>query len=216
MTPALGALETAPRRVGSCRHTPDGCHGFGVQTRSMALVPDTRTLSAIQNQNTGGTSTWLEAIARACPNIRFGFRIQYRSGRGSFSKSSFVLIVCFSLVGPPTEESPHRVRLGCRENRKRHLSQRRCQLILSVSCKTSEVLSTLAFISLHTVRMLCSPAAFRLRNQQQQSSNVGAFKPWEVDAQERSLRARRLLLQAALWASSMAERDIILEASKAA
>ena len=34
-------------------------------------------------------------------------------------------------------------------------------------------------------------------------------KPWEVDAQERSRRARSLLVQRALWAPSMAERDII-------
>ena len=33
-------------------------------------------------------------------------------------------------------------------------------------------------------------------------------KTWEVDAQERSRRARSLLIQAALWAPSMAERDI--------
>ena len=35
-------------------------------------------------------------------------------------------------------------------------------------------LPTLAFISPHTLRILCSPAAFRLRNQEQQSSSVGA------------------------------------------
>ena len=39
-----------------------------------------------------------------------------------------------------------------------------------------------------------------------------AAKPWEVDAQERSRRAKRLLVQAALWAPSMAERDIIPKA----
>ena len=37
-----------------------------------------------------------------------------------------------------------------------------------------------------------------------------AAKPWEVDAQERSRRARRLLVQAPLWAPSMSERDIFL------
>ena len=37
-----------------------------------------------------------------------------------------------------------------------------------------------------------------------------AANQWEVDAQERS-RARRLLVQAALWAPTMVERDIILE-----
>ena len=37
-------------------------------------------------------------------------------------------------------------------------------------------------------------------------------KPWEVDAQERSRRARRLLVQVPLWAPSTAERDTILEA----
>ena len=37
-------------------------------------------------------------------------------------------------------------------------------------------------------------------------------KPREVDAQERSRRARSLLIQAALRAPSMVERDIILEA----
>ena len=37
-------------------------------------------------------------------------------------------------------------------------------------------------------------------------------KSGEVDAQERGRRATRLLVQAALWAPSMAERDMILEA----
>ena len=37
-------------------------------------------------------------------------------------------------------------------------------------------------------------------------------RPWEEDAQERSRRARSLPIQAALWAPSMAERDIIIEA----
>ena len=37
-------------------------------------------------------------------------------------------------------------------------------------------------------------------------------KPWEVDAQERSRRARRLLVQAAFWAPSMTEREELLEA----
>ena len=37
-------------------------------------------------------------------------------------------------------------------------------------------------------------------------------KPWEVDAQDWSRRARSLLVQAALWAPSMADRDTILEA----
>ena len=73
-------------------------------------------------------------------------------------------------------------------------------------------LSPLTFISLHTVRILCSPAAFRLRNQQQQSSIVVASQPWEVDAQERSRRARRFAVQAALVGTSMAERDIVLQA----
>ena len=38
-----------------------------------------------------------------------------------------------------------------------------------------------------------------------------AAKPREVNAQERSRRARRLLVQAPLWAPSMSERDIFLE-----
>ena len=38
------------------------------------------------------------------------------------------------------------------------------------------------------------------------------LKPWEVNAQERSRFARSLLIQAALWAPSMTERDILLEA----
>ena len=37
-------------------------------------------------------------------------------------------------------------------------------------------------------------------------------KPWEVDAQERSRRARSPFIQAALWAPSMTERDILLAA----
>ena len=36
-------------------------------------------------------------------------------------------------------------------------------------------------------------------------------KPWQVDAQERSHRAKSLLVSAALWAPSTAERDIILD-----
>ena len=58
-----------------------------------------------------------------------------------------------------------------------------------------------AFISPHAVWNLCSPAAFWLRKQQQQQSpSVGASQTLEVDVQERSRRARRLLAQAALWA----------------
>ena len=39
-----------------------------------------------------------------------------------------------------------------------------------------------------------------------------AAKPWEIGVPERSRRAISLLVQAALWAPTMAERDIILEA----
>ena len=56
------------------------------------------------------------------------------------------------------------------------------------------------------------PAAFWLRNQQQQLSHVGTSKPWKVDTRERRRRARALLIQAALWSPSMNERDINPEA----
>ena len=57
----------------------------------------------------------------------------------------------------------------------------------------------------HFASYLCPPAAFWLWNKQQRSSNVGASQMMG-DAQERSRRARRLLVQAALWAPSTAER----------
>ena len=71
-------------------------------------------------------------------------------------------------------------------------------------------LFTLACVSTHAMQTLCSPAAFRFRNQQQQSFSVGASHGRSRRA--RSKRARSLFIQAALLAPSMAERDIILEA----
>ena len=40
----------------------------------------------------------------------------------------------------------------------------------------------------------------------------GPPRPWEVDARTRRRRVRALLIQAALWAPSMNEKDAILEA----
>ena len=76
-----------------------------------------------------GPSTWLEAAARVCPNLRFGFSVLYHSSRCSVCKSSFVHNVRFSLDGTPMEvTSPSTtVSHGCRENRKRHLRSRRCR-----------------------------------------------------------------------------------------
>ena len=103
-------------------------------------------------------------------------------GRCPFCKSSSALTVRFSLDG--SSHGSHLTECDwlcqeCRENRKRHLRSRRCQLL------TAE-------------RQAILPAP---------NSSL-----WEVDAQERSRRARSLLIQVGLWAPSMVERDIVLEA----
>ena len=68
-------------------------------------------------------------------------------------------------------------------NRKRHHRSRRCQLLtaerqavnpLSVVQNFRSLSTTLPFISLHAVWIPCSPAAFRFREQQQQSLFGGA------------------------------------------
>ena len=104
-----GERSTAPRALAA--------HGGWVPWCRCAEKVD--GLSSVRNQNTAsGTSTWLEAIARVCPSLRFRFSPQHRSSRGSFCKSSSALAV--------TTECDW-LSQGCRENRKRHLRSRRCQ-----------------------------------------------------------------------------------------
>ena len=107
------------------------------------------------------------------------------------------------------------LRANC-ESPKRHLGPGHCLLLgqqirafvhPAAAQNITQPSSTSRLCSLFAVADPCPPAAFRLRNQQQQSFNVGAR-----DAQERSRRARSLFIQAALCAPSTAERDIILEA----
>ena len=192
----ISAQDTAPRRAGSCWHTPDGRHGIGVQARSMVPVQENRRVSEVENQNTvSGTSTRLGPVARVCSNFRFRFGPLYCSCRGSFCKCSFVLIVRFSLdvplhgshltecdwlslSGVPREPkapssfiSLPKADSGTPGNQ-----------VLSASCKTPEVCPFGYSFRFMQCGTFCSPAAFRLRNQQQ-SFTVGAS------------RARRLLLQ---------------------
>ena len=69
---------------------------------------------------------------------------------------------------------------------------------------------TLACVSLRTMRTRCSLAACRFRNQQQ-SCNVGASQTLG-SGRSGAEPARTEPAHSALWAPSMAERDIILEA----
>ena len=191
------------RRAGPCRHTLAGCHGIGVQTRSTGPALDTRTVSARQNQKTwSGTSTWLETIAQVCPNLRFRFSLLYRLSRGSFCKSSSrSLSVSASMVLP--RKSPHRVRLalslptadsGAPGNES---SQRRA---------THRSLSTLTihFGSLQ-YGSFARPQRFGSGLSNSSPPMSAPAKPRGVDAQERSRRARSLLVQAALWAPSVVD-----------
>ena len=144
-----------------------------------------------------GRSTWLEAVDRVCPSPPLAIQL--------------TVPFQFLLDGPPHGGHLIDPRLalshGCREDRKRHLRSRRCQRLTAerqAMNSPSDVQNTrnpsasLAFISLHAVWILCSPAAIRLRNQQQQSS-YGASQTLG-SGQERSRRARNLLVQAAVWA----------------
>ena len=70
--------------------------------------------------------------------------------------------------------------------------------------------TSLAFISLHAVGSCARPQRFGSGISNSSPLMSAPAKPWEVDAWERSWRARNLLIQAALWAPSMVERDIIL------
>ena len=186
---AASPPDTAPRRAGPSGLTSDRRLGIGVQTRSMAPVQEDQTVSAIQNQNSGsGTSTRLRAIARVCSNVRFRYSPLCGSSCGSFCKS-----FRSSFGGPPTEITSSS----------------------ATGAKHTRSLSTRAVISLHAVWNLCLPAAFRLRNkhQQQQSSNASAAQTLGSGRSGAKPPREEIAHSGpALWAPSMAERDIILEA----
>ena len=94
----------APGKESTRRRSEDWCHGIVVQTRSTAPCSGhTDTICDAEPEHWEWASKWLEAIARVCPSLRFRFSLLYRSSRGSFCKSSIVLIVRFSLDGPPME-----------------------------------------------------------------------------------------------------------------
>ena len=116
---------------------------------------------------------------------------------------------------------------GGGESRKRHLGPGHCLLLRQQTLafvhpadaqNITHPSPTLLLCSLCAVADPCSPAGFRHRKKQQQSSLIGASqtlgrgRSGAEPAQERSQRAQSLLIQAALWAPSMADRDIILEA----
>ena len=195
LPPTLGALcasisvpETAPRRAGPGGHTLAERHGIGAQAGSTALAGSGRStmLGLLPEcaQASAPTSACC-TVSATVPSAR----------ARSHSQS-----VSASIVLP--WKSPHRVRLALsqrsREKRKYHLHSSRCHLLTAerqpmdpVSIvQNTRSLSTLALVSLYTVRIFCSPAAF-----------------WhmEVDTQERSRRARTLLVQGALLAPSMAD-----------
>ena len=135
----ISAQGSAPQRVGSCRHSEDWYLGIDAQAGSAAPALDTRTVSAIQNQNTGsGTSTWLETITRVSSHLRFRFSFQPR-------------IYQQELISPHCPVSASLVR-----TRRSPQSPTRAVVLL-----------------LNAVWITCSPAVFRLRDQQQQF-DVGA------------------------------------------
>ena len=165
-------LRGAPHGAPGLRRS--GYHGIDAQFGSTAPAVDTRTVSAIQNKNTGsGTSTWLETLAQESSGLRFRFSLLCRSSRDFSCKSSSALSARFSLDCPHSEG----------ENRKRHLCTCRYQLLIMerlamnlpiVEQNTNCRSSFWTFVLLDAVWIPCLPAAFRLRDQQQQSSDVGA------------------------------------------
>ena len=181
----------------------------------MAPVLDTRTVSAIQNRNSGsGASTWLEAVVRVCSDLHFRF-----SPRGSFCKSSFEPNVRFSLDGLPTEvTSPSAALSGALEDPKASSSFTSLQTADSVApgnesseCRAKHQKSVHSGI--HFASCSMDPLLARSVSAQEPAAVLRCWRQhWEVDAQERSRRARSLLTQAALPVPSVTECDIILEA----
>ena len=140
----------------------------------------TRTLTG------SGTSAWLGSICRVSSHLRFRFSLPYRSSRGSFCKSSSALTARFSLDGPHTEVTSLRS-TGSHSGVPRELKASSSSMSLPTAdhgapcnecshrrAKHQLSVPTRAFVLLDAVWLTCSPAAFRLRDQQQQSSEVGA------------------------------------------
>ena len=163
-----------------------------MQKWSMAPVQEVWTVSATQNQNTG--SGTLDEAGGYCPSV---LEPPLSLQPAVSFQPQFLL-----------RELPFQPRWSLHGS---HLTE--CDWLTLSIVQNTRSLSTRAIISPYAVWNLCLPAAFRLRNQQQQSlQRRRQPKSGEVDAQERGRRARRLLVQAALWAPSMAERDMVLEA----
>ena len=156
---SISAPEPAPRRAGPCRHRLAGCRGIG-RTRTLGVGPRRGWGLLPECARTPASPPAYCTVPAAVPSARAHAR--------SISVSA-------SMV--PPRKSSRRVALsqGCRENRKRHLRPDRCQLLimerqamnLLIDTQNTRCLSTsLASISLTAVGILCSPAAFRFRDQQ--------------------------------------------------
>ena len=159
---------------------------------------DTRTVSAILNQNSGsGTSTVTGGCCLSVPDpplpLQLTVPFQPRflqelirahcpsQPRWSLPRKSPHLTECSrenpnessSFTSLPTIDS----RASGNESSQLHAK------------RTRKPSTSLAFTSPHAAWILASLAAWRLSNQQQQSSCAAPAKLWEVDAQERSRRA---------------------------
>ena len=115
------------------------------------------------------------------------------------------LSVSASMVNP--QKSPQRVRLalsqGCRENRKRHLRSRRCQLLtaerqaMNPPSVVQNTRNRVHHSGIHFASCSMNPLLTRSVSAQESATAVllmsAPAKPWEVDAHERSQRAQNLL-----------------------
>ena len=179
------------------------------------LVPcnpqDTRTIPPSQNQYIGsGTSTWLEGIARVCPNLRFRFSLLCHSSRGSFCKSSSALTVRFSLDGPSTEvTSPSSTSPLSGAPREPKASSSFTSLPTTDS-QTSGNESSQRRTGIQFASCGMDPLLAHSSSVQRATTTVLAWRGAGQAVGGGHPRAPSM--QAALWAPSMNERDIILEA----
>ena len=179
---------SAPRRVGPCRPQ---CFSTNSAEQSSALVwelelssqppvPGAQTASASQIRTAGNC---VGKRRQSCSQCSVSASMSHLSL--SVSRVCAPLLrarVEYGDSGPPGKEST------------------------LASCKNTRNLTHLSLVSSRIPWILCPTAVSRLKIQQAAEAFMSSpAKPWEVDAQERSRRARSLLVQAALWAPSMAE-----------
>ena len=118
-----------------------------------------------------------------------------QGGRAHEGHHECVIIIVHTTVQLLIEALSPKDLLFVGQNRKRHLRSRQPLTAERHAMNPPSVVqnrtpsTSLASISLHAVWILCSPAALRPRYQQQRPA-----KPWEVDVQQRSRRARCLLI----------------------